>query len=273
MNQYNVHNIKIDPRIFQHAADKKAVDSIRSMPEFQKVLQFISKNSIEKQMGVIYRSSMAQITPEISPRIHRMLEESAEMFEVSVIPDFFIMRSYPMVKTMIGIEKPLMLMSTQMLENLSERMLWGIVASNMAGIKNGFCEVKFVEWICKSVKGLIPDPIASPLNAVLNAWHKYAEYSFDRANLIATGDFNVVIQGILTGEAPKEVLEKVNFADPNCEYMKQCREFMSNEDKGTKILRNYQSVFGINSFYAIRYLELFQFYQTQYHDLVEDYLD
>ena len=273
MNQYNVNNMEIDPKLFQHPADKAAADSIRKLPAFQKALEFISKNSVEKEMGIIYRSSLAQLTPMTAPKIFKMLEEAAEMFDVPVIPDVFLVRSYPMMVTLLGIEKPMIMISSQYLENISEHVLWGMIASEMAGIKNGFCEVKFVEWLCTTARGILPNAIVEPLNLMFSTWHKYTEYSFDRAALIATGDFNVTMQMILAGEAPREVLEKMNFADPNCDYMKQSREFFDNEDKEIQFLRNYQSIFGRFSFYASRYLELFKFYQTQYHDLMEDYLD
>ena len=81
------------------------------------------------------------------------------------------------------------------------------------------------------------------------------------------------MQTILTGEAPQEVLETIEFGNPNCEYMKQCREFLENDDKAVKTVRDSKALFSNQSFYASRYLELFQFYQTQYYDLIEDFLD
>lgn len=273
MNHYNVNHIKINPQIFQHPADRAMTEKIVNMQAFQKALQFISKNSIEKQMGGVYRSSVAQLTPHVSPVIFEMLQEAAEMFEVPVIPDIFLIREYSMMMTMIGIEKPMILVSTEFLENLSEKTLWGILASEVSGIKNGFCEIKLVEWLCNSSIGILPDVLAQSLMVVFRNWHKYAQYSFDRAALIATGNFNTAMQLVLTGGAPKEVLESVRFDDPNCEYMKQCREFLENDDKATKMVRNSKALFSDFPFCASRYLELFQFYQSQYYDLIEDYLD
>lgn len=273
MNHYNVNHIKINPQTFQHPADRTMTEKIVNMQVFQEALQFISKNSIEKQMGVVYRSSMAQLTPQVSPVIFEMLQEASEMFEVSVIPDVFLVREYSMLMTMTGIEKPMMLVSTEFLENLSEKTLWGILASEVSGIKNGFCEIKLVEWLCNSSIGILPDIVIQPLMVVFRNWHKYAQYSFDRAVLIATGDFNTAMQLVLTGEIPREALESVEFDNPNCEYMKQCREFLENDDKATRMVRNSKALFSDSPFYASRYLELFQFYQSQYYDLIEDYLD
>lgn len=273
MNQYNVNHIKIDPKLFQHPVDKALSEKIVQMEAFQKVLQFISKNSIEKQMGILYRSSLAQLTPKNAPKIFEMLQEAAGMFDVPVIPEVYLQRTYPLFADMLGADCPMIIISTTFLEEISEKSLWGVLASEMAGIKNGYCSIKFVEWLCNSSAGLIPDVLIAPLQLAFQNWHKYAQYSFDRATLIAAGDFNAVMQEILAGEAPKEVLASIRFDDPNCDYMKQCREFLSNEDKLTSTIRDVKSVFSKNSYYAARYIELFKFYQSEYFDLVEDYMD
>ena len=273
MNEYNVNHLKINPQDYQHPVDKKVTEGILKMPAFQKVLQYISKNSMEKYMSSFYRSSLAQLTPEVAPKIFKMLEEAAKMYDVPVIPDVFIERTYPMMVVLHGVEKPTIRISTTLLESLSEQALWGLMASEMSGIKTGFCEIKLVEWLCNSTVGLIPDVLSVPLKVVFNNWHKYAEFSFDRANLLATGDINTTMQGMLAGEAPSHVLQSIDFSDPNCEYMKQCREFIQNDDKEASLVRNYNAVVSNYAFYASRYVDLFRFYQTEYHDLMDDYLD
>lgn len=273
MGQYNVNHMRIAPHLFQHPADKAIAEKILNMQQFQKALQYISKNSIEKMVGSIYRSSMAQVTPHTSHVMFEMLKEAAEMFDVQVIPDIFLVRDYCMTALLVGMEKPMMLFSTELLKDLTEKGLWGLLASEMSGIGNGFCQIKFVEWLCNSSMGLLPDIIVQPLLLAFQNWHKYAQYSFDRAALIATGDFNTTMQFILAGEAPREVLESMEFDNPNCEYMKQCREFLENDGKVIKAVKNYYAIFDKSSYYASRYLELFQFYQSGYYDLVEDYLD
>lgn len=269
MNQYNVRNIRIDPGVFQHPMDKQATRSIQSSQAFQKALKWISENSVERSVRLINRSSRAQVTPSVSPKLTRMIAESCEMFGVETQPELYLDRSYQMYMRVRGIRQPQIIVSTQLLKHIDEQQLWGMIACETAGIRSGYCEIIFVEELCKC--GLLPDILAAPLASLFNVWHKYAQFSFDRAALIATGDFNVTMRAILAGEAPENVLANVNFSDPNCAYMEQAREFLQQADGITTVARTAKALSGDGIFYASRYIDLFNFYKSEYYDIMDEY--
>lgn len=270
MNQYNVHNIRIVPADFQHPADRRVSQLLLSQPAFKKALEYISKNSLERMLACIYRSSMAQLTPKTAPKICRMLEEACEMFGVDTMPEVFLERRYLTAVEMIGIEKPMILISTELLRQMDERQQWGMIASEVSGIPNGFGEIKFVEWLCSS-SGLVPFQISQPLGMFFQNWHKYLQFSYDRGTLIALGDFNEAMRSILTGEVPAEILKKMEFNDPECDYMKQSREFLEKTGHWTEKVRDYKAIVEAGVYYAARYMNLYQFAHSEYYDLVEDF--
>lgn len=271
MGKYNTRNQKISPSRFQYPADKTVTEKILKLPAFKSAMQFVSKNSIERELSILYHSSLAQITREASPMIHQMVDEAMEMFGIEVRPEVFLQRAYPMTMQIQGAERPMIIISSQLLERVSEECLWGMLASQVAGIGTGFCEIKFIQWLCSSSAGIIPDSIALPLRGLFSVWHKTAEYTFDRANLIAAEDFNVTMQAVLLGEAPPEVLRTIPFADPNCEYMKQCREYLQNENFLLDKMRDFHVLTSETLAYAARYMSLFQFYNGEYQDLREEW--
>lgn len=239
-NQYNVHNMRLNPADFQHPADKKVSQMIVSQNAFQKALEYISKNSLERQLACIYRSSMARLTPRTAPKLHRMMEEACQMFGVKVMPEIYLQRSYSLLTTMLGIEQPMILISTELLKQPDERMQWGLIASEISGIRNGFNEIRFVEWMCNA-SGLVPAVISQPLGILFQNWHKYLQFSYDRGTLVSIGDFNVTMCAILAGEAPMEILKKIDFSNPGCSYMKQSREFLERTGHWTEKARDYKA--------------------------------
>ena len=48
MAKYNYNNKRLNVADFQHPADKKSVDAVMAVPGLDKVLEFISKNSLER---------------------------------------------------------------------------------------------------------------------------------------------------------------------------------------------------------------------------------
>lgn len=272
MNQYNVHNMMLDPANFQHPADKKVSQLIVSQTAFQKALEYISKNSLERQLSCIYRSSMAQMTPGIAPKLYRMVEEACQMFGAKVAPEIYLQRSYSPFVTMLGIEQPMILVSTELLRQLDEQMQWGLIASKISGIRNGFNEIRFVEWMCNA-SGLVPALISQPLDILFQNWHKYLQFSYDRGALVATGNFNATMCIILASQAPMEILKKMDFSNPRCSYMKQSREFLERTGHWTEKIRDYKSFSDAGVYYAARYMNLYQFMQEEYYDLIEDFME
>lgn len=269
MKRYNAKGIHIDPAVYQHPADKAASDAIKASEAFQKVLRFISKNGIEKWMQGMYRASLLQITPTISPEIYGMMREAQEMFDAPCIPDVFITRTYPMQAVLTGAHQPVLTISSELLRQLDEDMLWGMMASEVGGIKSGFGEIKLIEWLCQTVGNLLPPGVAQTLQVLLKNWHRYAQYTFDRTTLIATGDLNTTMRFVLLGEAPIEIIKKIDFANPDNSYMRQCRTFLEDKDLVANTLRTANAVLSGGAFYASRYMELFNFYQSDYYDILE----
>ncbi len=88
---------------------------------------------------------------------------------------------------------------------------------------------------------------------------------------MATGDFNVAMQGILAGEMPRRELEDIDFSDPNCGYMKQCLRYFSDQGFAMKVVRSADVVLEGKAPYASRYLELYDFYKNGFFDLMDEY--
>ncbi len=271
MGRYNRNGIRIAPAAYQHPADRAASDAVKKSEAFRRALGYISKIGVEKQMQGLYRACYAQVTPSVSPAIHEMLREAQEMFDVPVVPEVFLVRQYPMQVLLTGVRQPVLTISTELLRQMDEDMLWGLLASEMAGIKAGFGEIKLIEWLCSTAGALLPVGMAAPLAVLLQNWHRYAQYTFDRSTLIATGDFNKCMTFILLGEAPAGVLGNINFLDPNNPYMRQSRAFLEEPDLVANTVRRTNAVLTGTAFYAARYMELFRFYQSDYQDIIEDY--
>lgn len=271
MQKYNKLNLRVDPAVFQHPADKAASDLVRNSDPFQKALSFISDNSMETVMYSINRSTFAEVTKEVSPTIDAMLREAEQMFNTTCNLSIFLERKYEMSALLSGIKRPYLIISTEFMREMDEDMLWGLIASEVAGVKNGFSTIKFVESLCNMAGGLIPLAISAPLRLMFTNWHKYAEFSFDRANLLATGNMNVTMQTILLGETPVDALKQIDFTDPDNTYMRQCREFLGNNGAIIDKIRDAKSIVGNGLFYATRYIELYKFYQSDFHEIIEEY--
>ncbi len=267
--KYNTNNKKLNINDFQHPFDKRAVDAVTKIPGFEKLLEFISSNSIEKSYSLINDSSRMKITKEMCPKIFEMLSEAAEMFNVDYIPDVFVERDYNMLITLKGIKKPHIIFSSSFLEEVSDETLWCVIVSEFAGIQAKHGTIKFIDEIIQLVKGAIPFGIDKALDVALNDWYRNKIYTYDRAVLLASESFETAAKHILFGEVSNDVLNALNLEKPDNTYLEQVREFFGRTGS-EGLFQKFSTVLSRNQWLASRYMELYNWHNSgEYHDVLE----
>ena len=269
MNQYNIKNKKLDVKEFQHPADKRAVDAVTAIPGFEKIVDFISKNSIERVYSFMNNSSRLKITDKMSPKMSAMISEAAEMFNSERIPDIYIERSYIMRIVLEGVKNPFVIFSTSILEQISDEMLWPVMVSEIAGIQAKHAVIKFIDSLLGFGGGLLPFGADIALGYAISDWYRNKAYTYDRAILLASENFELTAKHILFGEASGDVLESLKLADPDSSYLEQANEFLRRKGADGAV-QKLNTVFSKNQWAASRYMELYNWYHTgNYHDIIE----
>lgn len=270
MKSYHKNNLTIDPILYQHPTDKLATKNLVESKFFRQAMEVISKNSVEQILRGVYFSTYLHLNETTAPEMYGMMQEAKKMFGVEKSFDMFLHRTYDMSALLLGVDKPTVLFSSELIKQLDPTMLFGLVASQVAAQRTGFCEIRTLLWALDFLNGLIPDSITKPLRVLITQWRKYAQLTFDRSALLATGDFNKTMCQILSGETTQEVLRSIDFTDPDCGYMKQCLRYLETDGKAVDVLKGADAVLSGVS-YPMRYLELKKFYEGEYCDLMDDY--
>ena len=113
----------ITQEAFLHPGDEAAIQAIRKIPGFEKILSFISKNSFEKAYDITWSSGYLQLTEENAPKIVKMYRRICEAFGFEQIPKLFLRRTYSVENVVVGMATPKILISSSALDNLREKAL------------------------------------------------------------------------------------------------------------------------------------------------------
>lgn len=270
MGKYNKNGRHFDVRDFQHPSDKAAVGAIMAVPGFQKLLQYISEHSVERIYSFMNHSSRMKVTRQMSPMIFEMLDEAAKMYGMDTIPDVYLERAYEYRVTLEGINSPYIIFTTSLLEGVDEKQLWPIIASEFAGIQANHGTIKFIDMLLQTAKGILPFGIDQALSLSLNNWYRTKAYTYDRAILLASEDFELASEHILLGEAPNEVLESIGLNQPDNPYLEQAIDFLQ-RNGAEGVYQKIATAFTKDQWAASRYYELYKWYQSgKYHEVLED---
>lgn len=270
MNKYNKNCRHFHVNDFQHPMDKAAVQAVMAVPGFQKLIGYISEHSVERVYGFINNSSRMKVTKEMAPMIFKMMDEAAEMYGIQGFPNIYLERAYEYKVTLEGINSPNVIFTTSLLEGVNEKLLWPIIASEFAGIQAQHGTIKFIDLMIQNLKGILPFGIDQVLALALNNWYRCKAYTYDRAVLLASEDFELATEHILLGEASTEMIEAIRLDQPDNPYLEQVMEFL--QRSGTAgAYQKLTTALARNQWTASRYAELYKWYQSgEYDEVLEE---
>lgn len=251
---------------FMYPGDASAMNAVRAIPGFSKVIEFIAANSVEKFYRILYTSSNLKITSQNAPKLYKIYSEACEIFELDKMPDIFIERKYNYQTQVFGSDNPIIVLSTSLLENLPDEMLTYYLASDIAGIKAGHGIMNFVDTLFNNFGALIPVPRELYVYP-LNQWKKQKYYSYDRARLLMSEDFDLTSKLIGIGETTDDILTATLLED----RLEQGKEFL--DLSGNKAMaKNLLTISSGMSWNSSRLIDLFNWHEAgEYHRILQHY--
>ena len=202
----------ITTETFLHPGDEAAIKAIRSIPFFEKLLDFISKNSFEKVDLVQRTCCSLQLTENNAPKIMQMYERICKAFGLDEIPTVFLRRSYSMQNEVVGIHSPCILISSSVLASMNEEELETFLVADIAGFSAGHGTYAFIRRLITEFGALLPVPkeVLEIFLTAMNTWAKQRFYTYDRARMLYSDNYDLVMRLIGFGEAPKEIMAQTD---------------------------------------------------------------
>ena len=182
---------QIHPRAFAHPADKMATSAFTQIPMLPELLKKVSQLGIEKRFRAHHMYNSVQLGSNQFPSIWRMVNEVAERLCIPV-PKAYVSRQGNANAFAFGNSVHSIVLSTELIELMTERELQGIIAHEMGHI---LCEhLLYMDVGIALTSGALPTfartipGLEESVNSLFFAWFRAAEYSADRAALLILED-------------------------------------------------------------------------------------
>src|SRR5436305_847620 len=183
---------QIHPRAFAHPADKAATSAFAQIPALPELLKKISELSFEKRLFAHHMHNSVRLSDGQLTSIWRMVNEVAERLCIPV-PEVYVSRQGGANAFTFGKLTHTMVLTTELIDLMSERELQGIIAHEMGHI---LCEhllymdvgLALTSGALPSLARIIPG-LEESVNSLFFAWFRAAEYSADRAALLILEDW------------------------------------------------------------------------------------
>ena len=246
----------ISSRAYEHPADRAALTALRKLAGFDSLLKLLNSLINEREVRLMLLGNAVQVSRQQFPRLNALLEDACRVLDQPTRPEMFVQQS-PSVNAMtIGMDKPVIVLTTGLVELLDEEGLRFVVAHEVGHAFSGHAVYRtMLVWLMNLTKvaSVLPGGVLGiqALIMALLEWYRKAEISCDRAGLLVSQDIEAAIRTHmkLAGGAHLYEMNPMVFID-------QGREYESTGDIRDSLLRLSLGSQVTHPFPAVRALDL-----------------
>ena len=234
--------MKVDPRVYIHDSDKKALEALKAIPGFTQLLKAFMKIWNERQFAVQNMSSNLKLGPDQMPEYYNMLPPICEKLGIEVPELYLTMDVVPNAYTS-GETKPFIVMTSGLLDNIPKELIPTVLAHECGHIA---CHHVLYHTMGQMLlegsllglnvlSGIDLTAIALPLKTAFFHWMRCSEFSADRAAAVCDGSSENIVKMCMAFAG----YGKNNENEANAEaFMAQAVEYreMVDTDKWNKAL-------------------------------------
>lgn len=257
----------LNPREYEHPLDKKTLDALEKTAGLDALVRKFYDLGFERVFRLELTGSSLKVTSSSFPDLHEVLEETCEILNLKKIPEFYIHTDTALEGITIGVDKPIVLISTDAVEYLSLDELRFIIGREVGHIKSQHVLYKEIGYLLPVLSNILSSAtlglgslITAGLRIALINWERAAGYTADRAGLLACQDVTTATLALAkVAGLPKKYFDSFNIDD----FVTQAREFEGfNEIMADKILRNVSLAFRERAWTIMRANEFFKWTES-----------
>lgn len=234
-NEPHVKFANLSKHDYVHPADSKALAALRAIPGIDTALKQLLKVTGESAIRVTFMASAVKVTPTQCPDLHAKLQVVCTTLGVDM-PDLFIQQN-PIVNAFTGgVEKPVIVLHSGLLERLDDEETLAVIAHEVGHIHAEhvlyltaaqlILAVATIPLASLPIAGIIKEILTASMRGALLAWMRRAELSCDRAALLVTQNPHVIGTTMMK-LAGGTFASKIDYD----QFLEQAREFQKNYDE------------------------------------------
>lgn len=189
---------------FQHPLDRQALANLEKVPLLPLLTRKLSEAWFERFYRVERVSGNLRVSERQFPSLYRDLRRMAEVLDLPELPTLFL-DSNPVINAFaMGIEDYYILVTTGIIELMTEEELRAVIGHELGHIK---CQhmlymtmvnilTQFGTVILDRLLPNVAQVASLAIQLALLEWYRKAEFSCDRAALLATQDPDVVCSAL-----------------------------------------------------------------------------
>ena len=230
----------ISSRAWEHPADRGALVALRELRGFDDILRKLAGLIGERGVRLYFMGSTVRVDRHQYAKVHHAYLQVAATLDVAEPPELFVSRNPDIGGLTIGIDKPIVSVTSGAVQQLDEDELKFVLAHELGHAVSGHALYRtMLLWLLRAGLRLSWVPVGAVgiqlIIGALQEWHRKSELSADRAGLLAVQNPAVGTR-VMARLAGGGDLSQIDVAA----FLEQAREYESGGDLRDSFLKLMQ---------------------------------
>jgi Zn-dependent protease with chaperone function len=183
---------QIAPVSWEHAADRAALQSLRSVPGFDEVVKKIYGFVGERGVRLLFQADAVRVGATQFPRLNALYTDVLTSMDWDVRPDLFVSQTPFVNAGAFGMDRPFIVINSGALKLLDDDEMRALLGHELGHVMSGHALYHTILALILYV-GFTSLPFLAgiallPVRFALLEWYRKSELSSDRAGLLASQD-------------------------------------------------------------------------------------
>ena len=178
----------IDPRTWEHPADRAALTLLMQVPGLAEVLRVLGGLTSDRSLRLSWLASSVRSGPLQIPAAHRSVVEACRVLDVTPVPEVFVGPGMDYNARVLGFQVPFVVLGAGLVQALSPDELLAVAGHEIAHLKAGHTVYRTALWMLTQLSLNLTQAaelVRLPVYAALRDWDRKSELSCDRAGVLA----------------------------------------------------------------------------------------
>ena len=247
---------QIDPRAWEHPADRAALRTLRALPGFDEVVRRVAGFVTERGVRQLFLANAVQVGPAQRPRLDALLRECCVTMDRATVPELYVTQDPRANAFAVGFERPFIVVTSgalELIERDEERRF--LLAHELGHVLSDHMTYRTVALLVLTLGSIAIFPVGLallPFQLALLEWHRKSELSADRAGLLAVQDVQAAHGAFLRLAGGRDAGDATNVEA----FMRQATAYEATGDGWDRLLRLVNVAFRDHPFHTVRAGEL-----------------
>jgi Zn-dependent protease with chaperone function len=245
----------ISTRAWEHAADRAALNAMRSVPGFDEVVRKIYGFFGERGVRLMFQANAVRVGPTQFPRVHSAFNDVIATLDWDPRPELFVTQSPFFNAGAFGMDRPFIVLNSSAVAALDDEEMHTILGHELGHVMSGHALYRTILFILITFGARALPFLAGiallPIQIALLEWYRKSELSCDRTGLLASQDPLASMRMFMKMAGGGQIEEM----DLNA-FMVQAKEYEEGGDAADAIAKIFNSLWMTHPFHTLRAAEL-----------------